>query len=319
MTRRLGRFGALATVVLLGACGGETPDADVEAAEHEQGSDAVALDADEQRRLGIEVADLRAAQFQPSKTGPARVVDAQAVIETMTALARAETNARTSRAALVRSRDLFKLDTAVSAEALENVERQAAQDEAELRGLQARAALGFGASAPWLDAARREQLLTALGTGSTLLVSASFPSGLGAAEPEGLTLQRVGSDAERWTSSEAWLGPADPAVPGPAVLALLTTPRGLSYGERLTASVATGAPVAGTLVPAAAVVLASGEAWCYVLHGDDEFERRRVALDQPLDEGYFQADGYAAGDRVVVAGAGLLLARELGGGAEAED
>ena len=108
-------------------------------------------------------------------------------------------------------------------------------------------------------------------------------------------------------------------MPGPAVLALLTAPAGLSYGERLTASVATGAPVAGTLVPAAAVVLASGEAWCYVLGGDDEFERRRVALDQPLDEGYFQAGGYAAGERVVVAGAGLLLARELGGGAEAED
>jgi hypothetical protein len=316
MTRRLG---ALAAVALLGACGRATPDADVGAAEHEQSSDSVALSADEQRRLGVEIADVRQARFQPGVTGPARVVDAQAVIETMASLARAETNARTSQTALNRSRDLFKLDTAVSAETLESAERQAADDDAQLRAVRARAALGFGAAAPWLDVARRDRLLAALAEGSTLLVSASFPSGVGDAAIDSLTLRRVGSDANRWTSTEAWLGPADPAVPGPAVLALLAAPPGLSYGERLTASVATGASVTGIIVPAAAVVLASGEAWCYLIRADDEFERRRVALDRPLEDGYFQSDGYAAGDRVVVAGAGLLLARELGGGAEEED
>jgi hypothetical protein len=318
VTRQLA---VLAAVALLGACGRGSPEthADVEDVKHEQSSAAVALDDDEQARLGIEVADVRAAQFQPSITGLARVVDAQTVIETMSGLAEAETNARTSQSALARSRDLFKLDTAVSAEALEAAERQAAQDEAQLRALRARAALGSGAAAPWLDAARRERVLAALADGSTLLVSASFPSGLGGGGVEGLTLRRVGSAADGWTASEAWLGPADPAVPGPAVLALLQAPTGLSYGERLIASVATGTPVAGTLVPSTAVVLSSGTAWCYVRNGDEEFARRRVALDRPLEDGYFQTDGYAQGDRVVVAGAGLLLARELGGGAEEED
>jgi len=62
-------------------------------------------------------------------------------------------------------------------------------------------------------------------------------------------------------------------------------------------------------VPLSAVVLAGGEPWCYVQTPDDVFVRRRVDLGRPLPQGYFQAQGFTAGERVVVAGAGLLLAR----------
>jgi len=141
---------------------------------------------------------------------------------------------------------------------------QSAQDDAELRTARAHAALAFGPAAPWLEPGRRDRLLAALTDGSMLLVSASFPSGLGDAAPASVTLRRVGGEpAEGWTASELWLGPADPAVPGPTVLALLPAPRTLSYGERLRADVAAGAPVTGVVVPAAAVVLAGGEPWCF--------------------------------------------------------
>ena len=69
-------------------------------------------------------------------------------------------------------------------------------------------------------------------------------------------------------------------------------------------------------VPASAVVLAGGEAWCYVAEADDVLARRRVDLGRPLPQGYFQPSGFMPGEHVVVAGAGLLLAREIGGGAE---
>ena len=102
------------------------------------------------------------------------------------------------------------------------------------------------------------------------------------------------------------------------MLALLAAPAGLSYGERLIASVPTGASLAGSAVPASAVVLAGGEAWCYVQESGEALARRRVDLGRPLPEGYFQESGFKAGERVVVAGAGLLLAREIGGGAEGD-
>jgi len=304
--------------VSLGACGREAPpSAALDDSEPEPAALGVALSAEDQEKLGVELGEVASAAFQPSIEGPAYVVDAQTVIGAMAELGKAEADARTSQAALKRTRDLFNTDTAVSAEALEAAERLAATDDAQLRVARARATLTFGAAAPWLDTGRREPLLAALSRGSMLLVSVSFPSGLGSVEPDALALRRVGNTAPAsWNATEIWAGPADPSVPGPTVLALLEAPSGLSYGERLRASVAIGAMLSGATVPVAAVVLAGGEPWCYVETTDEQLVRRRVDLDRPLAAGYFQAQGFAPGERIVVAGAGLLLARELGGGAE---
>jgi hypothetical protein len=72
------------------------------------------------------------------------------------------------------------------------------------------------------------------------------------------------------------------------------------------------------VVPSSAVVLSGGEAWSYVQESDEVLTRRRVDLGRPVSQGYFQASGFMPGEHVVVAGAGLLLAREIGGGAEAD-
>ena len=301
----------------LGACsGGDEEAAAAAAEEHEAPALGVVLDEDEAEKLGVEVAPLAAGTYQPFTAGTARVLDAQTAIGPLAELDKAETDARTSQSALKRARDLFRSDTAVSAETLEAAERQAAADDAQVKMARARASLAFGA-APWLDAARRESLLASLASGATALVSASFPSGLASADaPQAVELERIGSAAQRWSTSEAWLGPADPSIPGPTILALVaTTAERLSTGERLVARVVSRTSLEGTVVPASAVVLLGGEAWCY-LKDDDAFTRRRVDLGRPVAQGYFQEQAFAAGESVVVAGAGLLLARETGGGAE---
>ena len=303
----------------LSGCSRDEPAPDAEAtAEHDEPILGVALDEGDARKLGVEVAPIAAGAYQPFASGTARVVDAQAAIALLAELEKAETEARTSQSALKRSRDLFRSDTAVSAEALEAAERQAATDDAQVKVARARASLEFGRGAPWLDAGRRESLVGSLASGATALVSASFPASLAGAEPPfALELERLGTAGQpRWSTSETWLGPADPSIPGPAVLALVpVTSSGLSVGERLGARVASGAPLEGTVVPASAIVLSGGEAWAY-LESDGDFTRRRVDLGRPTDEGYFQQQGFTAGEAVVVAGAGLLLARETGGGAE---
>jgi len=312
MTPCCGRGITCALLLLsLAACGGEAPPTEpLTGLEPEPAALGVTLRAEDREKLGIELGAIASATFQPSIDGPAYVVDAQAVVGAMADLGRAEADARASQAGLKRTRDLFNLDTAVSAEALEAAERLAATHDAQLRIARARATLTFGTAAPWLDAGRREPLLAALSAGSMLLVSASFPSGLGSAQPAALALRRVANPgAASWNATQIWAGPADPSVPGRTMLALLSAPSDLSSGERLRASVASGAALPGAVVPLAAVVLAGGEPWCYVEAADEE-------LGRPLATGYFQAQGFAAGERVVVAGAGLLLARELGGGAE---
>ncbi len=72
-----------------------------------------------------------------------------------------------------------------------------------------------------------------------------------------------------------------------------------------------GAPQKGVIIPAAAVVRSAGAAWIYVQAGDDKFARKQVFLEHPTESGFFVGKGFAAGDRVVTAGAQTLLSEEL--------
>ena len=71
--------------------------------------------------------------------------------------------------------------------------------------------------------------------------------------------------------------------------------------------------VTGVLVPASAVVIASGQYWCYLEKKPGTFARVPIVIDKPLGAGYFVSDGVGVseGDKVVTSSAGLLLAREM--------
>jgi hypothetical protein len=317
MTLRLRGIAAAAFVALLSACGGRTPETPSAHAEGEPPLLGVELDAEQQQKLGVETEAAAAVMWQPSVAGPAQVLDPQELVTAMAEQGKAEAEAHSSDVARKRARELFGADTAVSAATLETAERQAAADLAQLEVARTRAALAFGGGAPWLVASRRDAVLGALARGTTLLVRASFPGGLPGGKAAALTLRRV-DGGDSWTASEVWSAPADPGVPGPALLALLPGSNGLAFGERLTATVPSGDAQTGAVVPTSAMVLAGGQAWCYVQSGEHEFTRRAIDTGKPVHSGYFQQHAIAAGDKIVTAGAGLLLARELGG-APAED
>ncbi len=77
------------------------------------------------------------------------------------------------------------------------------------------------------------------------------------------------------------------------------------------ASVGGPVPSHAVMVPDSAVVWLGGRAWIYVEEKDTErFVRRPVSVDHRTREG-FVTDQFAAGDRVVVQGAQLLLSEEL--------
>jgi hypothetical protein len=92
-----------------------------------------------------------------------------------------------------------------------------------------------------------------------------------------------------------------------------------SEGERLLVwAPGPGPSQPGVLVPAAAVVISDGKYWCYVEQKPRIYVRREIATDRPFDAGYFVTQGIAAGDKVVTAAAGLLLAREMNPSTEAD-
>jgi hypothetical protein len=311
---------AASLLVLLASCGqmrdeatdgGDVPPGDAGASES-----ALNLDAAQREGLGVVLAPLLETTYEARSEGQALVLDVQPAVQAMAELNSAEAAARQSAAARERATALFGSDAAVSREAVEAAERQAAADAAALDTVRARTLVAYGNAAPWLDAARRTRILAALTRGDGVVVRASFPAGLpGGERPSALSLRPLGerSEPETWRSVEVWLGPADPAVPGPALYAYVEPAPDLVSGVRLVASFASGLAQTGVTVPTSAIVFSGGTAWCYVFADGSGLARLPVDLSRPAASGYFQASGFEAGQQVVIAGAGLLLATEVGG------
>lgn len=127
----------------------------------------------------------------------------------------------------------------------------------------------------------------------------------------------MGADAKSWTTTTIWDAPADPSVPGRSFYAIL---RGsdLAQNERVTAAIPSGAPQAGAKIPAHAVVFGESEAWVYEQTGTRTFLRTQVDISRPMGDGYFVSN-VKPGQKIVVDGAGLLLAHEVNPSTEAEE
>jgi hypothetical protein len=103
----------------------------------------------------------------------------------------------------------------------------------------------------------------------------------------------------------------DPGLPGETYFYVVDG-SGFRAGMRVAARVGLGgAPVAGVIVPAQAVVWHAGKAWAYLKQDEQTFARHEVAAAEELEGGWFNAGGFQAGDEVVVSGAQLLLSEEL--------
>jgi biotin carboxyl carrier protein len=105
----------------------------------------------------------------------------------------------------------------------------------------------------------------------------------------------------------AGAGLADRGSAGQGHFRLVGAPPGLRVGEPVTLEVATGAPVAGVVVPRAAVLTGeNGLASVFVKQGPERFVTRPVRT-APLDATrVVLLSGVRVGERVVTTGAGLL-------------
>ncbi len=311
-------------VSLLAACGkgADAPADKSSTASDEAEAIGIELDADQQAKLGVTIAPLAATEYQDEITGQGAVVDVQSIAQAIADLTTAEAAATASSAALERAQGLYKADTAISREALEAAKRQAVSDQANLALARTKASIAFGPGAPWLKANRAGEIMKRLASGTAVVFHAAFPSGLDGTEPSALTIRKIGGalDGPSWTTADVWAGPADSTVPGPNLFGYVENAKGLSSGDHVTAAIAAGAKQAGVIIPNSAIVIAGGQAWCYAVMDGNRFVREPIDLGHPASGGYFEpsgaANGFKPGGKVVIAGAGLLLARETGGGEE---
>ena len=107
----------------------------------------------------------------------------------------------------------------------------------------------------------------------------------------------------------------DAATQGRAFLflALPNRPK-LLPGMALSAWVTTeGKSRSGVILQRSAVVRYNGGAWVYVQTSDTTFSRTEIALDCPVEQGWFVADGLKSDSKVVTVGSQQLLSEELKG------
>ena len=282
------------------------------------------LSSSDSQRLGLLVVPAAPATYTPHVHGYGVVVSFSTLAQSLASVVMAQAAARQSHAALRDARALFgKPETkhAMSREALEAAEHQDASDQAQLELAYRQEVAAFGQNAPWRAAESDSPILSRLNAGQAVLVQATFPLGVGfSATPTRFLVSHLSTQSGQSSAvaNTIWDAPADPSIPGRSFFALVEG-SDLAQGEHVLIVAPIGQPLEGVAIPADAVVLSEDKAWCYIFEKPQTFRRLPIDLDRALDGGYFVARGIKPGQPVVVKGAGLLLARELGVATSGQD
>ena len=309
---------ACGMLLLVSACDKPAPEADKK--EDADTSAGISLSADQTKSLGIQTAPARAARYIQGVSGYGVVTALDAIAQTDADFTTAAAAAAQSQAAATRAQGLATGDdAAVSREVVESAQSKAAADQAALALARRKTDAAFGMNAPWSDPAARQAIMAQLASGRTLLVRVTFPLGaITGQAPQNLRVSRLGAGTQAWTATRVWDAPADPAVPGRSVFALLDG-SDLAQGERVTATIPVGAALSGVLVPADALILGESEASVYLQIKPNTYLRTKIDISRPMNNGYFVSGGVTSGQQVVTSGAGLLYAHEINPSTAAED
>jgi hypothetical protein len=325
------RFATAAQLLLglgmlgLGACQRAAPAPEAAPEPASVAGEGVSLSAAQAQQLGITTEAAKSFDYTAEITGFGVVIPHDSIATAVAELATAQAAAAQSRAVAARAQRLAGTSGAMAADTVENVTRQAASDSAALELAQRRLATVIGEGIPGGIAAATP-LLQELAGGKAKLLRATFPLGAlqGSAPPSlraaPLDTAQPGSaqPSQPWNVHQIWNAPADPALPGRSFFGVLRM-SDAGEGERLLVWAPGPQPSQhGVTVPAAALVISDGKYWCYVEQEPHHYVRHEVDTDKPVGAAYFVTQGIAAGEQVVTAQSGLLLARETNPSTEAD-
>ena len=254
--------------------------------------------------------------YSEEASGFGVVVNHETIAQAVAELATAKATERLSRSSLSRAQKLDGTPGAVSADVEEAAAQKAEVDAAALTLTSRRLSSTLGMNPPWKNG-DKDAILQDLAAGKIKLVRVTFPLGaLSGGTPARLRAAHIGAKpGTGWKMNVVWDAPADATVPGRSFFALLKG-SDAGEGERLQVWAPIGESVAGVVIPAAAAVMSDGKFWCYVEKKPGAFARVELDTGRPTADGYFVTEGVGAGDKVVTAAAGQLLAKESGSAAE---
>ena len=275
------------------------------------GNAVVTMSDELQGDAGIVVANPEAAQIAPELKGYGRVLDPAPLAALLNELTSARAATSVSSNELVRLRMLAEQGNA-SPRAVQTAEAAALRDGLAIQSAQERLASSWGKAV--MEQKDLPGFVQALLAQETVLVRVDLSAG------EHLPALPIGARVETLSGNSVaadFLGAAtgvDPLTQGRGFV-FLAKPgaTSLTAGEAVVGYLKLpGEPLAGAIIPRAAVVRTEGKGWAYVLsETGGAFTRREIALDHSTETGWLVTNGITAGQHVVVTGAQMLLSVEL--------
>jgi hypothetical protein len=310
---------AVATVALLAALSAacsRAPD-DETAATQEQASTqlpprTVRLDPEMQHQLQFKTETLLAVTSTPELRTYGRVLDPTPLALSVAELTSAQAALAASEKEYARVKALLQQHNA-SERAVQAAEAEAARNRSLVQSARDRIALAWGPAvlqSPNLPALIRD--LTAQKS-ELVRIDVAMDEALTDA-PRTARVARA-TDVTQFASAElvGYAPMADPQLQGRGLLYLIR-----NNSLRLTPETAVvgflergGEALQGVRVPAAAILRHDAEPCVYVQRDATTFERIPLPAMQAIEGGWLLTSGLKAGDRVVTAGAQILLAEEL--------
>jgi hypothetical protein len=173
-----------------------------------------------------------------------------------------------------------------------------------------------------LPAEHRTALLNDLARARAELIRVEMPAGAPVPKTGSAIKVQGNADPELTGVVLGTLPIADSRLQTRGVLAELRgEAANLPIGQMLTAeiSAAGSAAAAGVVLPRSGLVRKDSRVWAYAQTAPTAFQRREVIGYRPAPGGWFVAEGFAPGDRVVTTGAAALLGIENPAPADASD
>jgi hypothetical protein len=288
------------------------------------GETILTLDAETQKRIGLEVASPAATEWQPEIKAFGRALDTAPLRDLLMDFFRAEMTFDTSHQELERAKQLKK-DSNISDRAFQDAEAIYRQNFAAVMATRLKIENGWGKRIAEMTGeivvppgTRKQNLDLEKLTDSHSLIRIDLPAGERLAEPQAARIVPLAKRELPVTASFFGELPVmDAQTPQQGLLFLNDKPNTadrLIPGEAVTAFIKSGeAPVSGVVIPASAILRHEGKGSVFVQTGENNFSRREIPLDRAVDGGCFSAE-LSATNRVVVTGAQTLLSAELSGG-----
>jgi hypothetical protein len=302
----------------------------------ENGRAILTVDQQTQSRMGVEVATLTTIVTRAQVTVPAVVLSVQELatfrngyVATMSQIEKDRVDVDVAQKEYARLKTLFESDQNISEKTLQSAEGSLRSFEADQHMAEQQLNLQASISeqqwgnvvAKWaIDGSPEFERV--LGMRENLLqITLPFEQSYNASRT--ISVEIPG----RTRTGATLISPfprVDSRIQGRSFLYAASAQPEFTPGVNLVAYLAVGNSMRGVVIPGSAVVWSEGRGWAYVQTAPNQFSRRELATDAPVDNGYFVSVGFSAGTKVVSRGAQSLLSEEsvlqgYGGGASDEN